>query len=214
MKRCRVEVVCPVCGKTFETVQSRIDARKSVGKSLCCSRKCGFSPRTKRITRSCAHCGKSITRRASEMRSEKSYCSRQCYHQGRVLTMDRYIKFHVGTRGINETTVREHRLIWEEAYGPLSPDMNIHHINGNKSDNRLENLMAVPMKKHMMLHNGWVMNEQGDWIGKTCPSCNQFLDPNEFVMQPSGKTTTYCKRCRGQKAKKHRQSRESVECPS
>lgn len=37
--------------------------------------------------------------------------------------------------------VREHRYVYEQYYGiTLTPNQNIHHINGDRSDNRIENL--------------------------------------------------------------------------
>ena len=43
-------------------------------------------------------------------------------------------------RSIDRKPRREHRLIWEEAYGPIPSGMQIDHINGIRTDNRLENL--------------------------------------------------------------------------
>ena len=38
----------------------------------------------------------------------------------------------------------EHRYVWEQANGPIPKGWIIHHINGIKDDNRLENLVALP----------------------------------------------------------------------
>ena len=57
-----------------------------------------------------------------------------------------YIKLPSGyverTRVIDGKKERQlqHRVVWEEAHGPLLPRQNIHHKNGVRHDNRLENL--------------------------------------------------------------------------
>lgn len=36
-----------------------------------------------------------------------------------------------------------HRYVWEQAHGPIPDGMTIDHINGDRMDNRLENLRAI-----------------------------------------------------------------------
>lgn len=47
---------------------------------------------------------------------------------------------------------RMHIYVWEKANGPVPSGCLIHHIDGNKSNNALENLQLVTRKKHGELH--------------------------------------------------------------
>lgn len=48
----------------------------------------------------------------------------------------------------NGKYVPEHRIIWERVHGPIPSDWIVHHKNGVKDDNRLENLDAMPKSRH------------------------------------------------------------------
>lgn len=42
----------------------------------------------------------------------------------------------------------EHHLVWEQVHGKIPEGWIIHHMNGKRDDNRLENLTALPRKRH------------------------------------------------------------------
>ena len=68
--------------------------------------------------------------------------------EGRILIL---CKSH--PHGDRDGYVYEHRLVMEKHIGRvLLPSENIHHINCDCADNRIENLMLLSKKEHSDLH--------------------------------------------------------------
>ena len=77
-----------------------------------------------------------------------------------MITSTKFGNGHHGALGYIQITTGPnkgkllHRLIWEEWYGkPVPNGYDIHHLNGNKSDNRIQNLQCVEHLAHMKSHN-------------------------------------------------------------
>lgn len=73
---------------------------------------------------------------------------------------DGYYYITSGKEGNNGKLL--HRLIWEDWYQkPVPGGYDIHHINGNKLDNRIQNLQCVESSAHQRFHNkGKTLSEE------------------------------------------------------
>lgn len=63
-----------------------------------------------------------------------------------------YDNGYIGIRDDKGYRILEHRYVWEKHNGKIPEDYFIHHINGDKQDNRIENLMCVSRKEHGKIH--------------------------------------------------------------
>lgn len=71
---------------------------------------------------------------------------------GRILGNDGYWRVRTERPDRRTPYELEHRVLWEKANGPLPRGHIIHHLNGIKSDNRLENLVAMSRADHHTKH--------------------------------------------------------------
>lgn len=112
-------------------------------------------------------------------------------------------------------TKYEHRLVWEYHNGPIPPRYHVHHINGDKTDNRIENLSLVSEKDHMRFEHSRCVRLPDGSVVKQCRECNRSFPLDGFHPlrgrdgRPRPRPT--CRECYN---KKQRLGRKSPRPPS
>jgi hypothetical protein len=78
----------------------------------------------------------------------------------------------------NEGKLRfEHCIVWEKHNGKIPLGMQIHHVDFDKTNNSIENLLLVTPTEHKRYHSDCILRH-GKWF-KRCKCCGEYKEAND-----------------------------------
>jgi hypothetical protein len=196
---------CEVCGKEFRTFLCYI----KMGHGRFCSRSCAMKHRhiidPHGVVKNCEVCGKEFRTFLCYIKmGHGRFCSRSCVGiytiskrkqypgwKGGLTKSNGYISEHIGIRKYR----LQHVLIMENFLGRhLLKGECVHHLNGIRDDNRIENLKLTTKSDHIRLYHPNI-KDPSKWITHICKICGK-----EFEIligrAKAGKGVFCSKRCR------------------
>lgn len=153
----KVTLVCENCGCSFSRSKYEAERRRKAGKRVFCSQNCASKIRAKEclVDVKCKECGTFFSRKKSLV-GENVFCSRSCSntHSNKKMVGPGSRNYKHGKSMYRYNALKNKMPICEVCGFDKEYAIEVHHIDKNRENNSIENLMIVCANCHTGIHKG------------------------------------------------------------
>lgn len=157
----KISFICDFCNKEGFKHQRHLNENERLGHKNYCSRSCMGKDRKKYIITECSECKKEIDKPLNQLKRSKSgevFCSRSCaciYNNKNLRQGVNHPNYVNGNGSYREIALRELGAKCFMCNYSNKPALEVHHKDGNRENNKIENLIVLCPNHHREIHFGY-----------------------------------------------------------
>lgn len=177
-RRRATRVVCTICGKSFDKTLSAIKlTEKRGGTEHFCSPECGYASQRRKIEVTCGACEAKLQRKRHLVLNSKTgtfFCDAYCKIKAQQIGSDSaVVPEHYGVSDYRTVALRafgseceicKGQKLERQAWENLPETLEVHHIDGDRSNNSLENLIVLCGTHHNALTWKFAVLEKREFV--------------------------------------------------
>lgn len=160
MTRKKIEITCAGCGNLAEREVRLVNQNIKHNYKIFCSKECSNNYKTTLMTLSCGNCSKETKRTKAEYEKSKSgdvYCSRSCatsMNNKRYKSGENNPNYESGQGSYRKRAIAHYGAKCEVCDYNVELVLQVHHLDHNRDNNEVENLIVLCPTHHVEHHAG------------------------------------------------------------
>lgn len=156
-------IKCKQCDQEFEASNRKINEALKKEAPLFCSWECVIAHKGKKVKCNCAKCGQEILKLPSEIKNSKYgnvFCNKSCacsFNNTVFRTLENNPNWKDGNRKSSryaKDSFDNYKAECAICRADLKPFLQVHHIDFNKNNGILDNLIILCANHHCLVHYG------------------------------------------------------------
>jgi 5-methylcytosine-specific restriction endonuclease McrA len=154
----QIDVICPYCKIGFQVSKRTFNFNTKNNLKIYCSKTCSDARKGSSVTCNCATCGKEIKKQKSIIKRSKStkvFCSRSCAvsYNNKLKTGEKHPNYVNGDGSYRRLAFNSLSNKCSDCGNEDERVLEVHHIDENRKNNNIENLVILCANCHKIRHN-------------------------------------------------------------